>query len=111
MLVCLLPTSLIKQKEGFERFGRDRVQKRMLSADDEVDEEGAGDNKEYGRASPRNLLPHLKSSNYEKIMTMAEMEADLHLLIIGGSKTVATVLSGTINFLCQNHEGPFSVSP
>ena len=35
-------------------------------------------------------------------MTMAEMEAELHLLITAGSETVATVLSGTINYPCQN---------
>lgn len=72
----------------------------MLSTDDEIDEEGAKDNKRYGRAWPSDVLSHFKSSNYGPIMTMAEMEADLHLLVIAGRETVATVLSGTINYLC-----------
>ena len=63
VLVWLVPTSLIKQKEEFERLGRDRVRKRMLSADDEVDGQEAEDKKEYGRASPSDILSHLKSSN------------------------------------------------
>ena len=104
VLMCLVPTSLIKfkQKEEFDRLGRDRVRKRMLSADDEIDGEGAEDNKGYGRASPSDVLSHLKSSNCGAIMTMEEMETDLHLLVVAGSETVATVLSGTINYLCQN---------
>ncbi|MCJ1348473.1 hypothetical protein MMC31_006705 [Peltigera leucophlebia] len=96
VLVWLVPTSLIKQKEEFESLGRDRVRKRMLSADDEIDGEGVEDSK------PSDLLSHLKLSNCEKIMTMAEMEAELHLVIIAGSETVATVLSGTLNYLCKN---------
>lgn len=104
VLISLLTTSLFKfkQKEEFERLGRARVRKRMLSTDDEIDEEGAEDNKGYGRAWPSDVLSHLKSSNCGATMTMAEMEADLHLLVIAGSETVATVLSGTINYLCQN---------
>lgn len=35
-------------------------------------------------------------------MTLAEMEVNLTLIIISGSETVATMLSGTINYLCQN---------
>lgn len=35
-------------------------------------------------------------------MTMAKMEANLHLIIIAGSATVATILLGMINYLCQN---------
>ena len=103
VLMWLVPTSLIKQKEDFERLGRDRVRKRMLSVDDEVDgEEDEDNNKGYDRASPSNVLSHLKSSNAGAIMTMAEMEANLHLLLLAGSDTVATTLSGTINYLCQN---------
>ena len=93
LLVWLLPSSLINKKEEFDRLGRDRVRKRMLIADDEADGEGA---------SPSNVLSHLKSSNGERIMTMAEMEANLHLLVVAGSETIATLLSGTINYLCRN---------
>ena len=103
VLMWLVPASLVKQKEEFDRLGRDRVRKRMLSADDEVDGEGVDYNKKgYDRASPSNVLSHLKSSNAGAIMTIAEVEATLHLVVIAGSETVATTLSGTINYLCQN---------
>lgn len=105
VLMWLVPTSLInfKQMEEFERLGRDRVRKRILSADDEIDGEGAEDNdKGYGRASPTDVLSHIKLSNCGATMTMAEMEADLHLLAIAGSETVATAISGTMNYLCQD---------
>lgn len=105
VLMWLVPFSLInfKQKEEFERLGRDCVRERMLSADDEIDEEGAEDsNKGYGRALPTDILSRFKLSNCGPMMTMAEMEADLHLLAIAGSETVATAISGTMNYLCQN---------
>lgn len=104
LLIWLVPTSLTKKKEEFEQFGRDRVRKRMLNADDEADGEGIEDNKAYDRASPSSVLSHLKSSNGngERIMTLAEIEFTLHLLVIAGSETISTMLSGTINYLCQN---------
>lgn len=102
ILMRLLPTSLEKQKDEFERLGRDRVRKFMLSDDDVVGGEAVEDKKGYDRASSSNLLSHFKSCSIGDIMTIAEMEANLHILVIAGSETVATVLSGTINYLCQN---------
>lgn len=101
LLMWLVPSSLVKQKEEFEKLGRDRELKRILSADDEVGGEGV-DSKGYDRASPSDVLSHLKSSNSEGIVTMAEMEANLRLLVLAGSETIATTLSGTINYLCRN---------
>ena len=104
VLISLVPTSLFKfkQKGEFDSLGRDRVRERMLSTDDNIDEEGAEVNKGNGRALPSDVISHLKSSNFGEIMTMEEMEGELHLLVIAGSETVATALSGTINYLCQN---------
>ena len=104
VLMRLLPTSLVKtsQKDEFNRLGRDSVRKRMLSADGEIAREEVEDKKGYGRALPSDVLSHFKLSNCGEIMTMAEMEADLHLLVVAGSETIATTLSGTINYLCRN---------
>ena len=111
VLLRLVPPSLIKQKEEFDRLGRDRVRKLMLSTIDEVDEDdddddddddGVESKKRHDRALPTDVLSYLKSSNHGGIMTLAEMEANLHLIIIAGSETVATMLSGTMNYLCQN---------
>lgn len=35
-------------------------------------------------------------------MSLAEVEANLQLIIIAGSETVAKMLPGTMNYLCQN---------
>lgn len=102
LLILLVPTDLIKKKDEFEQLGRDRVLKRKLNADDEADGEGIEDNKGYHRASSSNVLSHLKSSKGERIMTLAELEVTLHHLVIAGSETISTMLSGTINYLCQN---------
>ena len=46
----------------------------MLSADNEVDEEGVGDNNGYDRASPSDVTSHLKLSNGGEIITMAGLK-------------------------------------
>ena len=101
-LLWLVPPSLLKQQEVFDRLGRDRVRKLMLRIADEVDDNGAKDKKGHDGALPRNILSHLKSNKDEAIMTIAEIEANLHALVIGGVEIVATTLSGMINYLSQN---------
>lgn len=100
LLLWLVPPSLAKQKEEFDRLGRERLRKHMLSVDDDGD--GVKDQKEYDRTSPSNVLSHLKSTKNGAIMTSVEMEVNLTIIVIAGSETVATMLSGTINYLCQN---------
>lgn len=103
VLMWLVPPSLRKQKEEFDRLGRDCLQKRMLRIDDKADDGGFENEEGYRGALPRDLLTSLMSSKQDEgIMTMAEMEVNLPLLVIGGSETIATTLSGTINYLCQN---------
>lgn len=53
-------------------------------------------------ALPLGLLSRLTSNKGEGMMTMAEMEVNLPHLVIGGSETIATTLSGTIIYLRQN---------
>lgn len=102
VLLWLVPPSLTKQKEEFDRLGQDRLLERMLSTDDEVDHNGFEGKEGCDGALPSDILSHLRSGKGGGIMTMAEMEVNLHVLIVGGSETVATALSGTINYLCQN---------
>ncbi len=68
VLMRLLPTSIVKtrQKDEFNRLGRDSVRKRMLSADDEIDREEVEDKKGYGRALPSDVLSHFKLSNLKE---------------------------------------------
>lgn len=102
VLLWLVPPSLLKQQEVFDRLGRDRVRKLMLRIADEVDDNGVEDKEGHDGALPRNILSHLKSNKDEGIMTIAEIEANLHALVIGGGEIVATTLSGMINYLSQN---------
>lgn len=102
VLMLLMPPSLRKQKEEFGRLGRERLQKRILGTHDEADAVGFENEEEYNGALPQDMLSLLISNKGDGMMTMAEMEESLPLLVIGGSETIATVLSGTINYLCQN---------
>lgn len=102
VLMWLVPPSLRKQKEEFDRLSRELLQKRTLSIHDKADDVGFENEVGYHGALPRDLLSHLTSNKSEGIMTTAEIEANLPLLIIGASETIATTLSGTINYLCQN---------
>lgn len=102
VLMWLVPPSLMKQKEEFDRLGRYPLQKRMLSTHDEVDDGGLENEEGYHGASPRDLLSRLMPIKGERTMTVAEMEVNFPLLVIGGGETTATTLSGTINYLCQN---------
>lgn len=87
LLLWLVPPSLTKQKEEFDRLGRERLRKNMLSVDDDGD--GVKDQKEYDGTSPSNVLSHLKSTKNGAIMTSVEMEVNLTLIVIAGSETVA----------------------
>lgn len=102
VLMWLVPPSLRKQKEEYNRLGRERLQKRMLSIHDEADDVGFENEEGYHGALPRDLLSCLTSNKGEGIMTTAEIEVNLPLMVIGASETIATTLSGTINYLCQN---------
>lgn len=102
VLMWLVPPSLRKQKEEFDRLSRELLQKRTLSIHDKADDVGFENEVGYHGALPRDLLSHLTSNKSEGIMTTAEIEVNLPLLIIGASETIATTLSGTINYLCQN---------
>lgn len=102
VLMWLVPPSLRKQTEEFDRLGWKRLQKRMLSIHDKADDFRFENEEGYRGALPRDLLSRLTSNKDEEIMTMAEMEVNLPLLVIGASETIATTLFGTIHYLCQN---------
>lgn len=101
----LVPPSLRKKKEEYDRLGRERLQKRMLSIHDEADDVGFENEERYHGALPRDILSRLMSNKGEGIMTTAEVEGSLPLMVIGAGETIATTLCGTINFLCQNPAG------
>ena len=86
IFVRLLPQSLLeRQKEHFQ-LSKDKVHRRM--------------NLETQRADF--MTPLLANNKDMQVMSVAEIESTLNLLIIAGSETTATALSGIINSLVQN---------
>lgn len=105
VLLWLMPPSLIKLRDEFERMGWDRVRKLKLIVDGgvgKVDEDEIGDEKGLGRATHSDLMSHLKSSESSAVMTLPEMVETFQFIVAASSETVATMLAGTINCLCQN---------
>lgn len=76
---------LAAREKGF-KFATERVDHRMASATDRLD-----------------FLAHiLRQDGKQREMSRAEIEATSQLLILGGSDTTATLLSGTVWYLLQN---------
>lgn len=86
IFVKLLPQSLLeRQKEHFQ-LAKDKVHRRM--------------NLETQRADF--MTPLLAHNKDMQVMSMAEIESTLNMVIIAGSETTATSLSGIVNSLVQN---------
>lgn len=105
VLLWLMPPSLVKLRDEFEGMGWDRVRKLKLIVDggvDKVDEDEIEDKKRLGRATHSDLMSHLKSSERSAVMTLPEMVETFQFIVAASSETVATMLAGTINCLCQN---------
>lgn len=81
----LVPSSLRKKKGEFHRLGRERLRGRILSIHDDADDAGFENEEGFHGTLPLDLLSRLTSNKDEEMMTMAEMEVHLPLLIIGGS--------------------------
>lgn len=105
VLLWLMPPSLVKLRDEFERLGWDRVRKLKLIVDGDLDkfnETEIEDKKGLGRATHSDLMSHLKSSESSAVMTLPEMVETFQFIVAASSETVATMLAGTINCLCQN---------
>lgn len=105
VLLWLMPPSLVKLRDEFERLGWNRVRKLKRIADgdvDKVDETEIEDKKGLGKATHSDLMSHLKSSESSAFMTLPEMVETFQFIVAASSETVATLLAGTINYLCQN---------
>lgn len=86
IFVRLLPQSLLeRQKEHFQ-LAKDKVHRRM--------------NLETQRADF--MTPLLAHNKDMQVMSVMEIETTLNMVIIAGSETTATSLSGIINSLVQN---------
>lgn len=78
VLMWLVASSLGKQKEEFDRLGRERLQERMLSIHDEADDVRFENEEEFHGALPLDLLSRLTSDKGEEMMTIASQPSPSH---------------------------------
>ena len=105
VLLWLMPSSLIKLRDEFERLGSDRVQNLKLIVDGGVDkfhEEEIEDKTGLGKATHSDLMSHLKSNESSAVMTLPEMVETFQFIVAASGEAIATMVAGTINCLRQN---------
>ena len=87
LLFMLVPKSLLSSKAHQAHFEmtREKVQKRIALQTDRKD-----------------FLSYILRANDEKGMTIPELEATSSVIILAGSESTSTMLTGTTNFLIRN---------
>jgi cytochrome P450 len=85
ILTMLVPKDLIKSREEHMRMTTEKVAKRL----------------ELGTERP-DFMSHILRHNDEKGMSFQEIRANANLLILAGSETTATLLSGATYHLLRN---------
>lgn len=84
---ALMPKRLVKERAEFFQFSKDKMQTRLSSKTVRPD-----------------FMTHVLRHNDERGMTVPEMEANAALLIIAGSETTASLLSGFSFFITSDPE-------
>ncbi|PLB55889.1 benzoate 4-monooxygenase cytochrome P450 [Aspergillus steynii IBT 23096] len=85
LLSILMPAKLTQMREKHQHFSREKVRERLSRQTTRPD-----------------FWTYVLRHNDEKGMTVNEMEANADLLIIAGSETTASVLSGCVYYLLKN---------
>ena len=84
ILFLLLPNSLMDDQRKHYQFVIDRVQRRLQAKTERED-----------------LISHLLTENEDNKMTNSEIEANFNIIIIAGSETTATAMTGITNYLIK----------
>ncbi|KAK1140603.1 hypothetical protein N8T08_010240 [Aspergillus melleus] len=85
LLSILIPAKLLKMRQKHHHLSREKVQERLSRQTTRPD-----------------FWTYVLRHNDEKGMTVKEMEANADLLIIAGSETTASLLSGCVYYLLKN---------
>ena len=85
ILFLLLPKSLMDDQRKHYQFAIDRVQRRLRTKTERTD-----------------LISHLLTDGEDKKMTDSEIEANFNIIIIAGSETTATAMTGITNYLIKS---------
>ena len=88
ILVWCLPKHLLQEKQKFIRLSKDKVRRRM-SRDQPTSKHG-------------DFMSTALNGTAKDGMSVEEIDGTFSTLIIGGSETTATQLSGVTNYLCKN---------
>lgn len=87
LLLRLLPQSLLEESNRYNDFVELKVRRRLSDAP---------------KCDDHDIISFLQGGEEDHEARIGEITETLSTLIIAGSETTATVLSGTINHLCKN---------
>lgn len=91
-LRLILPKSLLKKRAQHAKYAKDRIYHRL--------EQG----KEGADAQRNDFMTYVLRYNDEQGMTVPEIEQTFRILVVAGSETTGTALSGILGNLLQNPE-------
>ena len=91
-LKLILPKSLLKKRAQHAKYAKDRIYHRL--------EQG----KEGADAQRNDFMTYVLRYNDEQGMTIPEIEQTFRVLVVAGSETTGTALSGILGNLLQNPE-------
>lgn len=87
LLLRFLPQSLLEESNRYDDYVKLNVRRRLNDA---------------SKCNDQDIISLLKGGEEDNEARMGEITAILSTLILAGSETTATVLSGTVNHLCKN---------
>ncbi|MCJ1380793.1 hypothetical protein MMC17_003902 [Xylographa soralifera] len=87
----LLPKSMLKKRTDHANIANERIHRRLS--------QGA-----VADAQRNDFMTYILRHNDEKGMSVPEIEQTLRVLVVAGSETTATALSGIVRMLLQNPE-------
>lgn len=90
LLMWCLPKHLLRQKQRFIQLSKGKVRRRI--------------HRTLPVGQHGDFMSLALNATDKEGMTMEEMDGTFSTLIIGGSETTATLLSGVTNYLCKNPE-------
>ena len=87
LLMKCLPKSMMKLQRDHYQLAVDKIHRRLNSEVERPD-----------------FISHVIRNNDSKGMSISEIEATFNIIIVAGSETTATTLSGITNYLVRNHD-------
>lgn len=90
LLLMVLPKSLLKKRAEHAKYSKDRIHHRLAQG------------KEGADSQRNDFMTYVLRYNDEKGMTVPEIEQTFRVLVVAGSETTGTALSGILGNLLQS---------